>query len=329
MYNNRIKPDEFPAQASRQPGAVLNACHSEAAAAGSNEASPPRTRHQTPDSRPAVSVIIPTYNRKQWLTQAIDSVLAQKYRDFELIIVDDGSDDGSSAVLGGYSGKIGYIYLRHGGVSRARNIGSQLCRGEYIAFLDSDDLWHPNKLLRQMEYMRAHPDCCICYTDEIWIRHGVRVNQMKKHQKFSGWIFEKCLPLCIISPSSVMIRRELLLESGGFDEGLPVCEDYDLWLRIAAGNAVAFLPEPLIVKRGGHDDQLSRSACAIDRFRVKALCKILDQGVLTPGLQEAARQELLRKCVILEKGFVKHGRNREILELREILNRYISRDSRS
>jgi glycosyltransferase involved in cell wall biosynthesis len=271
---------------------------------------------------PAVSVVIPTYNRKQWVTEAVDSVLKQKFRDFELLIVDDGSEDGTCEALGRYAGKTGYLYLRHGGVSRARNIGSRICRGDFVAFLDSDDLWQPAKLQRQMEYMRAHPDCRICYTDEIWIRRGVRANQGKKHRKYSGWIFEQCLPLCIISPSSALIRRDLLEKSGGFDESMPVCEDYDLWLRIAAGNPVAFLPEPLIVKRGGHDDQLSRSEWGIDRFRVKALCKILARDVLTPVQREAARQELLRKCGILEKGFLKHNRIRELLEIREIIDRY-------
>jgi glycosyltransferase involved in cell wall biosynthesis len=271
---------------------------------------------------PAVSVVIPTYNRKQWVTEAIDSVLKQKFRDFELLIVDDGSEDGTCEALGRYAGETGYLYLRHGGVSRARNIGSRICRGDFVAFLDSDDLWQPAKLQRQMEYMRAHPDCRICYTDEIWIRRGVRANQGNKHRKYSGWIFEQCLPLCIISPSSALIRRDLLEQSGGFDESLPVCEDYDLWLRIAAGNPVAFLPEPLIVKRGGHDDQLSRSEWGIDRFRVRALCKILARDVLTPIQREAARQELLRKCGILEKGFLKHNRIRELLEIREIVDRY-------
>ena len=271
---------------------------------------------------PAVSVVIPTYNRKQWVAEAIDSVLKQKFRDFELLMVDDGSEDGTCEALGRYAGQVGYLYLRHGGVSRARNIGSRICRGDFVAFLDSDDLWQPAKLQRQMEYMRAHRDCRICYTDEIWIRRGVRANQGKKHRKYSGWIFEQCLPLCIISPSSALIRRDLLEQSGGFDESMPVCEDYDLWLRIAAGNPVAFLPEPLIVKRGGHDDQLSRSEWGIDRFRVKALCKILARDVLTPVQREAARQELLHKCCILEKGFLKHNRTRELLEIREIIDRY-------
>ena len=171
---------------------------------------------------PAVSVVIPTYNRKQWLAEAIDSVLKQKFRDFELLIVDDGSEDGTCEALGRYAGQVGYLYLRHGGVSRARNIGSRICRGDFVAFLDSDDLWQPAKLQRQMEYIREYPDCRICYTDEIWIRRGVRANQGRKHRKYSGWIFEQCLPLCIISPSSALIRRDLLEQSGGFDESMPV-----------------------------------------------------------------------------------------------------------
>jgi glycosyltransferase involved in cell wall biosynthesis len=278
----------------------------------------PISRLKTQDSRLLTSIIIPTYNRKQWLTEAIDSVLAQQYREFELIIVDDGSDDGTCRSLSRYAGRIHYLYVRHGGVSRARNIGFRFSRGALVAFLDSDDLWQPKKLLRQVEYLRAHPDCRLCYTDEIWIRRGVRVNQGKKHRKYSGDIFEQCLPLCIISPSSALMRRELLEETGGFDESLPVCEDYDLWLRITARTPVAFLPELLIVKRGGHEDQLSRSEWAIDRYRVKVLSRILESGLLAPAQREAAQRELLRKCAILEKGFVKHDRQEELAELRRL-----------
>jgi glycosyltransferase involved in cell wall biosynthesis len=266
-----------------------------------------------------VSVIIPTYNRRSWVTEAIDSVLAQKYQNFELIVVDDGSDDSTATALQRYAGRIGYVYVAHGGVSRARNIGIRLSRASLIAFLDSDDLWLPAKLQRQVEYMAAHPDCCLCYTDEIWIRRGVRVNQGHKHRKYTGQIFEKCLPLCLISPSSVLIRRELLHEMGSFDESYPVCEDYALWLRITARHPVAFLSEALIVKRGGHADQLSRREWGMDRYRVRALQSLLAEVILSPEQQLAARQELLRKSRILERGYSKHGRLCEVEEIRQIL----------
>jgi GT2 family glycosyltransferase len=167
--------------------------------------------------------------------------------------------------------------------------------------------------------MAAHPDCRLCYTDEIWIRRGVRVNQGHKHRKYSGYIFEKCLPLCLISPSSVLMKRELFQEMGGFDESYPACEDYELWLRITARYPVAFLSEALIVKRGGHADQLSHRDWGMDRYRVRALQSLLAAATLSPEQQQAARQELQRKCLILERGYGKHGRLREAEEMRQVI----------
>ena len=182
---------------------------------------------------PRVSAIIPTYNRKAFVLEAIESVLAQTYKDYELIVVDDGSDDGTAEALKQYGERIRYVYQRHGGVSTGRNRGLELARGEFIAFLDSDDLWLPKKLQMQVAFMDANPQAQICYTDEIWIRRGVRVNPRKKHAKYSGWIYPYCLPLCIISPSSALMRRDIFAEVGSFDPAFPVCEDYDLWLRVA------------------------------------------------------------------------------------------------
>ena len=195
-----------------------------------------------------VSVIIPTYNRGYCLSESIDSVLNQEYRQIELIVVDDGSTDETPELMAKYPD---LIYLRleeNSGVSHARNLGIERAQGELICFLDSDDLWEKNKLTVQVDWMQAHPDCKICYSDEIWIRNGVRVNQMKKHRKYSGDIYRQCLALCIVSPSSVMLRSSLLQEVGGFDETFPVCEDYDLWLRIAHRYPFQFIDEKLIVK---------------------------------------------------------------------------------
>ena len=207
---------------------------------------------------PQVSVIIPTYNRAHVLGEAIDSVLSQTYDDLELIVVDDGSQDGTRDVVASYSSRLTYLLSGTPGSECCEKPGDQAARGNYLSFLDSDDLWLKEKLYLQMECMKVHPETLICYTDEIWIRKGVRVNQMKKHRKYSGMIFEYCLPLCIVSPSSVLINRQLLDEVGVFDETLEVCEDYDLWLRISARYPIQFIETPLIVKRGGHEDQLSK-----------------------------------------------------------------------
>jgi glycosyltransferase involved in cell wall biosynthesis len=256
---------------------------------------------------PFFSVIIPTYNRYQLLKRAIDSVLNQTLSDFELIVVDDGSSDDTSGVAIEYEGRITYIRQDNGGVSRARNRGIHLASSPYIAFLDSDDVWLPEKLKEQCNYINSNPDVLIHQTDELWIRNGKRINPMKKHMKKEGAIFLESLDRCMISPSSVVIKGELFERFGLFDEDLPVCEDYDLWLRIAAGERVGLIEKKLIAKYGGHRDQLSRRFWGMDRFRVYAIIKLLmsQSGEMKPEYIERARKTALIKSKILYEGAIK------------------------
>lgn len=254
---------------------------------------------------PKVSIIIPTYDRSFYIKDAVNSVLEQSYKDYELIVVDDGSSDNTKTTLQRFSKSIKYIYQEHKGVSAARNTGIASAAGEYITFLDSDDLWTANKLKEQTAFMDNNPEALICYTDEIWIRRGRRVNPMKKHAKFSGWIFEKCLPLCIVSPSSVLMRRELFDRAGLFDDKLLVCEDYDLWLRVSLAYPIFLIEKRLIVKRGGHSDQLSGKMWGNDRYRIIALEKILKNPNLTIFQKRLVLQQLVRKCAILYNGYRK------------------------
>jgi len=256
------------------------------------------------------------------LTEAVDSVLDQSYGDFELLVVDDGSTDDTVGRLARYGDDICLIHQEHRGASAARNVGIGRARGRYICFLDSDDLWLQNKLQAQMDLVTRDPQVKICYTEEIWIRRGVRVNPRKKHRKYSGWILEKMLPLCIVSPSSVLIDREVFDQVGLFDESLPACEDYDLWLRVAARFPVLFIPQQLIAKRGGDHEQLSQSSWGNDRYRVAALEKILQSSVLTPELRELTIQELHRKCRVLINGYHKRGKEAEAEHYQEIAERY-------
>ncbi len=257
------------------------------------------------------SVIIPTFNRAVFLREAIDSVLAQTEKDFELIVVDDGSTDGTRELVAEYGDRLRYFFQPNAGASAARNLGIRHATGRFIAFLDSDDLWLPKKLARQVQWMAAHPNLLLCYTDEIWIRRGVRVNQKMIHAKAGGWIYPLCLPRCIISPSSVFMRRELFDAAGLFDEQLTVCEDYDLWLRVASRFEVGFIAEPLIVKRGGHPDQLSQREWGNDRYRVAALCKIYESGVLDEAACRLTTAMICTKCKILENGFRKRQKLNE------------------
>ncbi|MGE5302112.1 MAG: glycosyltransferase family 2 protein [Alphaproteobacteria bacterium] len=279
----------------------------------------------TPSERiglPVVSVVIPTHNRWPLLGEAIESVLTQSYRRFELIVIDDGSTDDTDRKLAEFGSRLRLIRQPRRGVSAARNRGATAARGRYLAFLDSDDLWLVEKLKVQTGFMEEYPGIQICQTDEIWMRHGLRVNPKVKHQKPSGDIFRRSLELCLVSPSAVMMTRALFNGVGGFDERLPVCEDYDLWLRIAADYSVPLIPYALTVKRGGHGDQLSHSVWGMDRYRVAALQKLLRTN-LSGEKRQWAIETLRRKISILAHGARKRGKDEEVLAYETVLREFI------
>jgi len=270
---------------------------------------------------PLVSVIISTYNRWPMVGAAVESVLAQNWRDFELLVVDDGSTDATSTELAKFGSQLRYFKQNRSGVSAARNSGVRLSRGRLIAFLDSDDLWQSDKLKIQVRFMESSPEVQICQTDEIWIRHGVRVNPQIKHRKATGDIFARSLELCLVSPSAVMMTRTLFDRSGGFDESLPVCEDYDLWLRIAQDHPVPLIELPLVVKHGGHADQLSHSIWGMDRYRVIALQKLLRSGIV--GERRAAVLRVLQnKVAVLAQGARKRGKAAEAERYQAMLSEF-------
>lgn len=260
-------------------------------------------------AHPLVSVIIPSYNRAAQLKTAIDSVLQQRFQDWELIVVDDGSSDETPRLARRFPDRRVRMHRQaRRGVSAARNAGLSLARAPWIAFLDSDDSWKPQKLHRQLEQLEMHPAYRLAYTDEIWIRNGRRVNPKKIHRKNSGWIYERCLRRCIVSPSSILLHRSVLPGDRWFDESFPVCEDYELWLRLSARLPFLFVPQPLIVKTGGHPDQLSKSRWGLDRFRVRALLKTFRNSPLTPRQRMLTAGEIVAKSNILASGCQKRGR---------------------
>lgn len=273
---------------------------------------------------PRVSVIIPTYNRAKKVVRAIRSVLDQTFSDFEILVVDDGSTDDTPKAVCRLKGPIECIsHSSNYGVSAARNTAIRYSNAPFIAFLDSDDHWLPDKLQVQIKFFEANAQMVICQTEEIWIRNGRRVNPMKKHLKPSGDIFEPSLKLCLVSPSAVMLKRSVFDEVGLFDESLPACEDYDLWLRIACRHPVSLIKTPLIIKEGGHADQLSARYKGMDRFRIKAMVKLIKSGVLNKTQLMAAMKELTLKCRIYGNGCIRRGKQAEgerYLKLPENLN---------
>ncbi len=260
----------------------------------------------------AVSVIIPTFNRAGKVARAVSSVLYQTFTEHEIIVIDDGSTDQTREKLSQFGGRITYIaHSSNLGVSAARNTGIGRSSAPLLAFLDSDDYWLPQKLSAQVGFFETKPGAVACQTDEIWIRKGRRVNPGERHLKPSGDIFEPSLRLCLVSPSAVMLKRSLLDEVGLFDEALPACEDYDLWLRISCRHPIHLIEQRYVVKEGGHPDQLSSLYNGMDRFRIRALIKLLRSSSLNKKQTMATLAELSLKCRIYGSGCLKREKVEE------------------
>jgi glycosyltransferase involved in cell wall biosynthesis len=256
---------------------------------------------------PLFSVIIPSYNRREMLKSALDSVLSQSFRDYEVIVVDDGSDDSTDEMIALYGKAVKYIKQKNSGVSSARNRGIKTAASPYIALLDSDDLWHKDKLMKDAEFLKNNPDIKIHQSEDIWIRSGKRVNPGKKHIKKEGRIFPESLELCMISPSSAVLSVELFEKYGFFDENLQACEDYDLWLRITPFEYTGLIREKLITRFSGHNDQLSFRYSVMDKFRLYSIIELLKKDSLNSEYREIAKAKALEKGEIIRSGALKRN----------------------
>lgn len=275
---------------------------------------------------PQVTVVIPTFDRAAALPRAVDSALAQRGADFQILIADDGSTDGTPEVLERYQAdpRVRVLRLPHGGVCRARNAAVAECRSPLIAFLDSDDEWLPGKLAAQVKLL-GETGLDICQTEEVWIRNGVRVNQPAHYVKQGGDIFAASLRHCMVTPSSVLMTRALFDEAGGFNPEFPACEDFELWLRITWRRQVGLIPKAMMIRYGGHSDQLSTRYPAQDRFRIRAITLLLDEAPLDPHRKSLALAALEEKLRIYQAGCEKRGKAEETAWCLEIRLRYLSR----
>ena len=274
-----------------------------------------------------VSIIIPTFNREAYLPKAVESVITQSYKDWELLIIDDCSNDDTYFSVLPYlkDCRIKYFYLSKNkgsfGVSFARNYGIKMSKGNYISFLDSDDYWLPDKLEKQLNFLIKN-NLFICQTEEIWIRNNKFVNPKKKHKKIGGDIFEKSLELCMVSPSAVMLHKSIFEKLGLFDESLIACEDYDLWLRISLFYHIGLLEEKLVVKRGGHDSQLSKTP-ALDKYRIYSMHKLLANYNLPENKKNKLMSVLRNKIKIYMSGCLKRNKLEEYNHYKNFLNKII------
>jgi glycosyltransferase involved in cell wall biosynthesis len=275
--------------------------------------------------KPEISVIIPVYNRGEFLIKTINSVLSQTYKNFELIIVDDGSTENIKKIINSFAQKIIYCKQANKGPASARNMGIDKSKGKFIAFLDSDDCWHKDKLLFQAEAMRNNPSYLISHTQETWYRNNKLLNQKRKHKKCNQYIFDNCLPICMVSMSTVMVRKKLFTKIGLFDENLPCCEDYDFWLRISAKYPFLLIDKALTSKYGGRIDQVSYiHKTGIDTYRIQAIKKLLDKtNTLTIKQRHLTIEELKRKCTVYGMGCLKRNKIKEGNYYLELSEKYL------
>ena len=262
-----------------------------------------------------ISVIIPTYNRAEWLEEAVTSVLRQTLPPAEVVIVDDGSTDRTGSVVARLvresSLPIRSLHQDNRGAAAARNTGIRAARGDVLCFLDSDDRFAPEKIACQYAGLQSSA-CLISHTRELWFRRGLPLNQKKKHQPPAEEIFRASLAMCVVGMSTVMARREIFARYGLFDESLPCCEDYDFWLRVSSRERFLLVDLPLTLKNGGRPDQLSvHYRLGMDKYRIRSLVNLLESGALSPDQAELAIRELERKCAIYGRGCIKHGRSEE------------------
>ena len=276
-----------------------------------------------PNGEPKVSAIVPTYNRGYSISRALQSIEEQTQSVHEILVVDDGSTDDTQKIISQKHPVVQVIKNpTNRGVSSARNLGISSSTGSHLAFLDSDDTWHPEKIEKQLQFFQQEPAVDINHCDEIWIKNGKIFNQKLYHQKFGGDLFEQSLLRCMISPSAVMIKKTLLAKYGGFDEDLPACEDYDLWLRITSREVIGYIDSPLVTKYGGHADQLSKTTAALDQYRIHAIKKLIDHGDLKPAHLTSAINVLRTKLEIYLKGAVRRGNIHDIFHYESIKRQY-------
>jgi glycosyltransferase involved in cell wall biosynthesis len=263
------------------------------------------------DRPPFVTAVIPTHDRAGRVGGAVSSALAQTWTDLEVVVVDDGSSDETQEILRAIRDpRLRVLRQDNRGVSAARNLGVAAARGELIALLDSDDRWLPDKLALQVPFLLER-GLEICQTEETWFRHGRRVNPGRRYAKPAGRFFELALETCLVSPSCVLFTRRFWDGAGPFDESLPACEDYDLWLRALTRFDIGLLETPLTVREGGHPDQLSLKIVGLDLYRIRSIARLIASEPLDPGQRACAEAALRRKVRLYVQGCLKRDKPEE------------------
>jgi glycosyltransferase involved in cell wall biosynthesis len=253
--------------------------------------------------QPPVTVIIPAYNRSQMLAEALASVRAQTFRDFQVVVVDDGSEEDLRSVVEPFGPAVRHLRTERGGAARARNAGVAAARTDLVAFLDSDDLWLPEHLARTVDVLRRRPEVVLVYHDTLSVDHAGRpAPPRKRRPRPSGSVTEALFAYDVVPTPSVVCRRQTLLQAGGFDPAVVPSEDYDLWLRMSLLGAFACVDEPLMLRRR-HAGNISRQ----HRVRNEIVRAVLKERFWRqPAARRAIRES--RAYAVLAKAFYRSGR---------------------
>lgn len=260
------------------------------------------------------SVILPTYNRWEQLQSAVQSVQAQTKACWELIVVDDGSTDQTQYWQPTQSNIKIYHLNQNQGPASARNYGIKKAKQEWICFLDSDDLWLPDKL-EQFQQFIENTKYRVFQSQDIWFKNHQRHYPKKKHLKQQGDIFEMATKLCPVSMSSVCVNKEVFSNIGLFNEQYPVCEDYDFWLRVATKYQFGLIDQELVILNSGHADQVSKRDYIFDEWRLKSLVNLPKIFDLTETQNTLVNKRILKIYQILKKGYIKYHKKPHLIEL--------------
>ncbi len=262
---------------------------------------------------PAVSVIIPTYDRMEMLGAALDSVAAQTFQDFEIVIVDDGSTDGTREYVASRSERIRYFWQPNQGVAEARNHGLRVIHSEFVAFLDSDDLWKPEFLDKTVSLLRQNPDLALVYTRFTSMDAAGRVLPRHNKTPFAGDVTLRLFASTFIHTSAVVARSHVIRDAGGFDGRLSHNEDYDLWLRLSLRHRFGLIPEPLCLRRC-HPNSLAHNGCTPEVLLRKAnlLHRFYEHGGGKPKIDaQVANDRLAKVYYTAGKALCRAGRSKE------------------
>ncbi len=259
---------------------------------------------------PTVSVIIHTYNNEKFIAETIESVLNQTYKDYEIIIVDDGSVDGTRDALSPYKQKIRYHYKENGGIASAKNTGISLSEAEFVAFLDHDDLWVSDKLQLQMECFKENPQVGLVYAQYTSFRDGKEL-RTKPEKGYSGWIFKELLAKSFIQTSTVMVKKECLNIVGSYDESFSLGDEYDMFLRISKKFQCGFVDKGLTRYRV-HDTNASNNDFLFDNENLGVYKKIYDNFTDLDGEEKKIlRKRIARYSMKVAEGLISQGKLEE------------------